>query len=127
MFSYVPVFADEAADSGLSGQVLGQLNAGAGAEATEKPLDPRLIVAYVIQVALALLGIIFIFLLLMSGYWFLTARGEEEKVNKAKSTVTRAIIGLLVVMLAYALVAYLLGGLEGVVKDGNNFFSRRRL
>ncbi len=56
-----------------------------------------------IEAALALIGVIFIVLMLYAGYHWMTARGEEEKVEKAKDTITRAIIGIIIVVGAYAI------------------------
>lgn len=52
---------------------------------------------------LGLLGVIFIILIILAGYNWMTARGDEEKVTKAKDTITRAIIGLIIVVGAYAI------------------------
>ena len=41
----------------------------------------------------------------------MTARGEEEKVEKAKDTITRAIIGLIIVVGAYAIWSFIFSNL----------------
>ncbi len=64
------------------------------------------IVGIVIQSALALIGVIFLVLMLYAGYNWMIARGEEEKVEKAKDTITRAIIGIIIVIGAYAIWAF---------------------
>ena len=61
------------------------------------------IVAAIIKGFLGLLGVIFIILILIGGYNWMTAAGDEEKVKKAKDTLQRAIIGLLIVVSAYAI------------------------
>jgi len=61
------------------------------------------IVGLVIQAFLGLLGVLFLTYLLYAGYGWMTAQGEEEKVTKAKDTITRAIIGLVVTIAAYAI------------------------
>jgi len=57
----------------------------------------------VIEGALSLIGIIFLALMLYAGYHWMTARGEEEKVEKAKDTIQRAIVGIIIVVGAYAI------------------------
>ena len=57
--------------------------------------------------ALSLIGVIFLILMIYAGYNWMTARGEEEKVEKAKDTITRAIIGLIIVVGAYAIWAFI--------------------
>lgn len=70
------------------------------------------IVATVIQAFLGLLGIIFIILILYAGYNWMTAAGEEEKINKAKDTIRRAIIGLIIIIAAYSITYFVFSNLE---------------
>jgi amino acid transporter len=62
-----------------------------------------LIIQQIITVILSLLGVIFLILMIWSGYNWMTAGGEEEKIKKAQSTIKRAIIGLIIVVSAYAI------------------------
>ena len=52
---------------------------------------------------LGLLAIIFIILMILAGYNWMTAGGEEQKVTKAKDTIQAAIIGLIIIVAAYAI------------------------
>lgn len=61
------------------------------------------IMGVVISAALALIGAIFLALMLYAGYHWMTARGEEEKVEQAKDTINRAVVGLIIVVGAYAI------------------------
>lgn len=65
------------------------------------------IVGTAIGALLGLIGAIFLVLMIYAGYHWMTARGEEEKVNKAKDTITRAIIGLIIVVGAYAIWSFI--------------------
>jgi amino acid transporter len=58
------------------------------------------IVGSIINAFLSLLGVIFIILMLFAGYNWMTAAGDEAKVTKAKDTIQRAIIGLIIVLSA---------------------------
>jgi len=64
------------------------------------------VIAMGIKGFLAVLGIIFIILMLIAGYNWLTASGEEEKVTKAKDMIQRAIIGLFIVIASYAITIF---------------------
>jgi hypothetical protein len=66
------------------------------------------IVGIVIQTFLGILGVLFLSYLLYAGYSWMTAQGEEEKVTKAKDTIQRAIIGLVVTIGAYAISYFVL-------------------
>lgn len=60
------------------------------------------IIGIVIGVGLGLIGVVFLILMIYAGYNWMTAQGEEEKVTKAKETIIRAIIGLIIVIGSYA-------------------------
>jgi hypothetical protein len=45
------------------------------------------IIANLIGVFLSLLGVIFIILIILAGYWWMTASGDEQKLTKAKDTI----------------------------------------
>jgi len=59
--------------------------------------------ADIISIALSLLGVIFIVLLVTGGYGWMMAGGNEEDMKKAKDRIRTAIIGLLIVLIAYSL------------------------
>jgi len=83
---------------------LGEVGAGdAGPYENVSETGVSQIVGAVISGALALIGAIFLALMLYAGYHWMTARGEEEKVEKAKDTIQRAIIGIIIVVGAYAI------------------------
>jgi preprotein translocase subunit SecG len=90
----------------LQSQVNDQLSASAGGAHIGDALDPRLVAASIIQVVLSLLGTVFFILLVMSGYWLITARGDESKVEKAQATIRSAIIGLAIVLMAYGITLF---------------------
>ncbi|MDD4271234.1 MAG: hypothetical protein PHF50_00315 [Patescibacteria group bacterium] len=77
------------------------------------------IVGIGIQAFLSILGVIFLILIIYAGYGWMMARGEEEKVTKAKDTLTRAVIGLIITIGAYAISYWIIDGLtktSGILK-----------
>jgi len=56
---------------------------------------------------LAFLGVIFLVVMIAGGLMWMTAAGDEKKVGTAKSLLTGAVIGLIIVLSAYAITAYL--------------------
>lgn len=60
---------------------------------------PNLITALI-----AFAGITAVVFIILGGIKFITSGGDELKVSQAKSTVTFAIIGLVVVVLSYAII-----------------------
>lgn len=61
------------------------------------------IVGIIISALLSLLGVIFIVLIIYAGFNWMTAAGDSAKVDKAKDTLFRAVIGLIIVVGAYAI------------------------
>jgi hypothetical protein len=79
---------------------------GSGGYSTSKGGDTSFIGATLSKVVIAflsLLGIIFIFLIILAGYHYMTARGEEAKVEKALATIRHSVVGLIIILGAYAI------------------------
>ena len=72
-------------------------------------------IASIIQIVLSLLGIIFVVLMFKAGISWMTADGNEERVNKAKSTIINLIIGLVLVFAAYIITYSLSSILSGTL------------
>lgn len=64
------------------------------------------IVGTVITTVLSLLGVIFLVLTVYGGYLWMTDAGNSEQVEKAKKIITAAVIGLIIVVAAYAITAF---------------------
>jgi lysylphosphatidylglycerol synthetase-like protein (DUF2156 family) len=69
------------------------------------------IIGTIISVALSLLGIVFLTLLVYAGYVYMMAGGDETKVERAKHTIVRSIIGLTIVLCAYAIAKFVVPAL----------------
>lgn len=66
------------------------------------------LIARVIQIALGLLATIFLILMILSGFRWMTAEGNDEEVKKAKTTIKTTIIGLVIILAAYAITYFVL-------------------
>ena len=67
-----------------------------------------LIAGQIIRGVIAILGILFLGLALYGGYLWMTARGDEAQVKKAKSVLEESTIGLVIMLAAYAITTYVL-------------------
>ena len=56
-----------------------------------------------IKIFLTFLGIVFLILIMYGGFLWMTAEGNEQQVTKAKQTIINSTIGIVIVMLAYAI------------------------
>ena len=82
-------------------------NLGSGYDTEVDEFTMSKIIGNVISGFLSLLGLIFVVLIIWAGYNWMTASGNEEKVTKAKSILTRSIIGLIITLSAYAIWKFL--------------------
>jgi hypothetical protein len=57
----------------------------------------------VIQTIISFIGVIFVVLLVYGGILWMTARGNDQQVEKAKSIIVQSIIGLFIVVSAYSI------------------------
>jgi len=69
--------------------------------------DPRIIIANIIKIFLGFLGVIALILILYSGYLWMTAGGNMERIEQAKSTMKNAVIGLIIILTSYAIVSFI--------------------
>lgn len=65
--------------------------------------DVRTTVSNVIRAFMGLLGIVAVVIILLGGFKWMTAGGNEEKVSEAKKLIISGIIGLIIIMSAYAI------------------------
>jgi len=99
------VFADGPANPTLG--ALEEVGFKYGPYQTAGELTLATTIGVVIKVALSLIGVVFIILMVYGGYNWMTAAGEEEKVRKAKDTIWRAVIGLIITIGSYAIWAWI--------------------
>lgn len=60
-------------------------------------------VAAIVYTVLSLVGIVFLLLMMYGGYLWMTAQGNDQQVEKAKRIIVSAILGLAIVIAAYAI------------------------
>ena len=75
--------------------------------------DPRDVVANIIKVVLGFLGTIAVVLIIVAGFQWMTAAGNEDKIGKAKKIMTAAVSGLVIVLMAYALSTFVIDAIIG--------------
>ena len=70
--------------------------------------DVRTTISGVINVALSLLGIVALVIILVGGFQWMTAGGNEEKVTEARKRIFAGIIGLAIILSAYAVARFVI-------------------
>jgi len=116
-----PVLVRPARASGLDDAVKG-LNQSAGQAYEGSPSTKDLetgitdipsAVGTIVGAILAFVGVIFFILMIYGGFTWMMARGNEQEAAKAKDLIAAAVIGLIIVLAAYALTAYIGKALTG--------------
>ena len=64
------------------------------------------IVGNVIKWVLGFLGLALLVIFIYAGFLYMTAGGDPEKTKKAKAWMKNAVIGLIIIILAYAISSY---------------------
>ncbi len=86
----------------------GNLDAIAGqANLRNQTTLPQLI-GNLVKILIGALGIVFLLLTVYAGYLYLTARGEEKNVEHAKDTLRRGVTGIVIILAAYAIAAFVI-------------------
>jgi len=96
-------------------QVVGAISLDVGWEQTSAiglgTRDVRETIASIINVMLGLLGIVAVVIILIGGFKWMTAMGNTENVDKAKKLIFQGIIGLVIILSAYAIANFVLSSL----------------
>lgn len=74
--------------------------------------DLTTIVGNVINILLTLIGIVCIILIVFGGFKYMTASGKEDAMKDAKGIMIGAIIGLIIVFIAWAASTFIINNLQ---------------
>jgi hypothetical protein len=113
-----PVLADESLVEGQIG--LNEVGSVFGDERAKQ--DVRSLIANIISVALGFLAVIFLGLIVVAGFQYMTAGGNEEKVSKALALLKNAIIGLAIVLVAWSLTRFTIVMLNRAARNMDTTF-----
>lgn len=80
--------------------------------------DPRELTKNIINVVLGFLGIIAVVIILMAGFQWMTAGGEEEKVTEARQRLIQGAIGLVLILAAWIVAYFIIDQLVKAIHQG---------
>ncbi|MBL7021879.1 IPT/TIG domain-containing protein [Patescibacteria group bacterium] len=108
----IPFALFAAADLGLDGAQ----NIGLGDN------DLKGIITNIINIALGFLGLIAVVFILYAGFMWMTAGGNADRVDRAKKILIRAIIGLIIILSAFAIATFVINSITDATgfTDGNS-------
>lgn len=94
-----------------SQKALGTVKTGANITTAQ---DLPTLIGRLINGLLGILGIILVGLVIYAGILYMTASGDDTKVKKAKTLLTQAIIGIIIIIAAYSISAFVIGQITTV-------------
>ncbi len=110
----IPVFVLSAeTNPTLFGELKNTASSGGYTTADVTQTTPATIAGQLTFGALGLLGVIFMVLIIYAGYLWMTAAGDSKPVEKAKSIVQAAVIGLALVLGALVFTSFLFDVISG--------------
>ena len=118
--SAVPVFAETAPYEGTDACNVAGVNDPliCGSKSGNEEEDLQLKVKNVLEVVYLWIGIIAVIFIVIGGIKYTTSAGEASRIESAKKTITFSIIGLVVVLAAFAITEFFIGAMEGQIPDG---------
>ena len=102
VFQFVPAFAQLISSTDQPGRL---------ADATGGQGSLRSLILTFLNFFLGFLGLIAVIMVIYGGILYVTAAGEQEKVDKGKKIIMYAVVGIVIILLSFAIVNTLLGGL----------------
>ena len=102
----------------VSAQVTGKIGAGLNAAAQgaygTNPQPIESLVGGVINAGLGIVGILLLGLFIYAGFKWMTAGGDATKIKEATALIRNAIIGLVIIVAAYAITSFVVQSLQNV-------------
>lgn len=92
---------------------LGQLETFASGSGVNTKQTPETIAGNIINTGIGILGVVAVALVVYAGGLWITAAGNDDKVEKAKSIIKTTVIGMVVVGLAYAITLFIASFVTG--------------
>ena len=74
--------------------------------------DPRAIITNVISIISGFLGIVAVVIVLISGFQWMTAGGDEDAVKKAQTRLVQGVIGLVLILSTWSIAYYVVNTLS---------------
>ena len=100
-FCAVPAFAATVFEDACSGSD--------SALCEDQSTDVGSVVNVIVNTLLYVLGAVCVIVIIIGGVFYVTSMGNASSVEKAKNTILYAVIGLVVALLAYAIVNFVIG------------------
>lgn len=75
--------------------------------------DIMTIIKNLLNTTFGVVGVIAVVMMIIGGFYYMTSQGSPERVQKGKNTILYGIVGLIIVLSAFAIVNFVLSSLLG--------------
>jgi heme/copper-type cytochrome/quinol oxidase subunit 2 len=79
--------------------------------------DPRTAAMSLVKLLMTFLGIIAVVIMLYGGFIWMTAAGNEDKVDQAKKLIAAGIIGLIIILAAFLIVNFVVTNVSNALNS----------
>jgi hypothetical protein len=70
--------------------------------------DPKIVAVNIIHIVLGFLGLLAVIMILIGGFKWMTAAGNEDSIAEAKKILIAAIIGLVIILASWAITSFVI-------------------
>ena len=118
--NFKPVLAQ---DSYWDSQVgMGEVGVSFGEDASNVQ-DIRYRIVKIINIVLTVIGLIVVVLIIFAGFKWMTAAGNEDAVKDAQKILKNAIIGLVIIILAWSVTLFIMRRLAAISSGSPNYIT----
>jgi lysylphosphatidylglycerol synthetase-like protein (DUF2156 family) len=109
-FAVVPAYASCPSGNVVTGNPADGAECASSSSQSSKSLPA--VIGDIVNIALFIIGAISVVMLIYGGITYSTSAGDSTKITKAKHTIMYAIVGLVVAILAYAIVGFVIDNIK---------------
>jgi hypothetical protein len=117
VFIFAPVFIFAQQAAAQTGPDMGINYVAEGNLGLAQNTDPRTAAVSLVKLLMTFLGIIAVVIILLGGFKWMTAAGNEDKVSEAKKLIGAGIIGLVIILAAFLIVNFVVTNVSSVLNS----------
>jgi hypothetical protein len=73
--------------------------------------DVTIVIANVVRIAMAVAGGLAVIFILLASIYYITSNGDPGRIKQAKDIIINTVIGLVLIIMAYAIISFFVGAL----------------
>jgi hypothetical protein len=98
----------------------GEIPEAFGQSGSSQPKTPAQVIVRIINILLSFIGLLLVIFLIYAGFLWMTAAGDESKVEKAMGIIKNSIIGLVIILAAWSISYFVIQKLDEATGGSKN-------